>query len=79
MCGTDPKTAVPSLYWIDHLSSMCKLDFCAHGYYHKDLNLDEAKVLMKKCFQELKVRFLMNLPTFVVKVTTKDGTTVIEL
>ena len=70
---------------------MCKLDFCAHGYasyfcsstmdryWDKDLNLDQAKELLRKCLAELKVRFLMNLPKFVVKVITKDGIQEVEI
>jgi 20S proteasome subunit beta 4 len=91
VAGTDPNTAEPSLYWIDNLSSMVKLNFAAHGYasyfcmstmdrYWKEgLTLQEAKVLMQKCLDELKVRFLANLPVFTVKVITKDGCEITSL
>jgi 20S proteasome subunit beta 4 len=81
---------VPSLYWIDNLSSMVKLDFAAHGYasyfcmstmdryWREGLTLDEAISLMKKCLAELKVRFMANLPKFIFKVVSKDGIKMIE-
>jgi 20S proteasome subunit beta 4 len=31
VAGTS-KAGVPSLFWIDHLSSMVELPFAAHGY-----------------------------------------------
>ncbi|KAJ3305019.1 Proteasome subunit beta type-4 [Kappamyces sp. JEL0829] len=85
VAGTDPNTSIPSLYWIDHLSSMCQLNFAAHGYasyfcmstmdryWKPDMTLPEAKALLQKCLDELKVRFLANLPEFTIKVVTKDG------
>jgi 20S proteasome subunit beta 4 len=91
IAGTDANTAEPSLYWIDHLSSMVKLNFAAHGYasyfcmstmdryWKEDMTLPEAKALMQKCFDELKVRFLANLPVFTVKVITKNGCETIQL
>ncbi|KAI8898742.1 nucleophile aminohydrolase [Globomyces pollinis-pini] len=83
--GTDPKTSTPSIYWIDHLSSMVELPFAAQGYasyfcmstmdrYWKEgLTVEEAKSLMSKCIAELKVRFLANLPEFVFKIVDRDG------
>ncbi|KAJ3319012.1 Proteasome subunit beta type-4 [Boothiomyces sp. JEL0866] len=91
VAGTHPKTAVPEIYWIDHLSSMVKLPFAAHGYasyfcmstmdryWKENMSLEEVKALLKKCFDELRVRFLANLPLFIVKVITKDGIEQIEM
>jgi 20S proteasome subunit beta 4 len=70
---------------------MVKLNFAAHGYasyfcmstmdrYWKEgLTLEEAKELMRRCFAELRVRFLVNLPKFIVKVANKDGITEISI
>ncbi|ORY38121.1 N-terminal nucleophile aminohydrolase [Rhizoclosmatium globosum] len=89
--GVDPKTGTPSLYWLDYLSSSVKLNYAAHGYasyfcmstmdrYWKEgLSLDEAVNLLKKCLEELKVRFIGNLPKFVVKVTDVNGIREIEI
>ena len=35
--------------------------------------MDEAKVLVKKCIDELKSRFIINLADFKIKVADKDG------
>jgi 20S proteasome subunit beta 4 len=48
-------------------------------YWKEDMTLPEAKALMQKCFDELKVRFLANLPVFTVKVITKNGCETIQL
>lgn len=81
----------PELYWIDYLAALNKIPFAAHGYaaffcmslmdrfYHKNMSLDEAKELMLKCFAELKTRFIVNFPKFVVKVIDKDGVRTIDL
>jgi 20S proteasome subunit beta 4 len=91
VAGTDGKTEVPTLFWIDHLSSMCKLDFAAHGYasyfcmstmdryWKPDMTLAEVKLLLQKCLDELKVRFLANLPEFTIKLISKDGIKIIKL
>ena len=75
----------PELYWLDYLGSMNKVNFAAHGYgsnftlstldryYQKDMTLEEALDVLRKCVHELKVRFLINLPGFCVKVTDKNG------
>jgi len=47
--------------------------------YQKNLTLDEAKDLLRKCIQELKTRFLINLPSFNVKVIDKTGIHEIQL
>ena len=81
----------PAIYWIDHLSSMVELKYGAHGYasyfcmslmdryWKQDLNLEEAKELMRKCLAELKTRFLGNFPEFIIKVVSKDGIEQINL
>jgi 20S proteasome subunit beta 4 len=81
----------PELYWIDYLSSLNKIPFAAHGYaaffcmslidrfYHKDLSVEEAKELMRKCFAELSKRMIVNLSKFVVKLVDKNGVQDIEL
>ncbi|KAJ3329893.1 Proteasome subunit beta type-4 [Blyttiomyces sp. JEL0837] len=83
--GVDPKTGHPELYWLDYLSSSVKLNFTAHGYasyfcmstmdryWKPDLSVEEAVALLKKCLAELKVRFIGNLPNFIVKVVDKNG------
>ncbi|KAJ1927797.1 Proteasome subunit beta type-4 [Tieghemiomyces parasiticus] len=90
LSGYDKKKG-PSLYWIDHLAALVQRPFAAHGYcgyyctsmfdryYRPNMDLEEAKDLIRKCLQELHHRFIINLPRFSVKVVDKDGIREIEL
>lgn len=62
-----------------------KLNFGAHGYgsnftlsvfdreWKEGLTLEEATAVMKHAIHELKVRFLISQPNWVLKVVDKDG------
>ena len=75
----------PKLYWLDYLGSYAKLLKAAHGYgayflyglmdnfYRKDLNLAQGEDIIKKCINELKTRFSINMVDFDVFKITKDG------
>ncbi|XP_056272544.1 proteasome subunit beta type-2 [Pseudoliparis swirei] len=75
----------PSLYYMDYLSALAKAPFAAHGYgayltlsildqhYRPDLTRDDAVDLLKKCIEELRKRFILNLPSFTVRVIDKEG------
>ena len=75
----------PKLYWLDYLGSYAKLLKAAHGYgayflyglmdnfYRKDLSLAEGEGIIKKCINELKTRFSINMVDFDVFKITKDG------
>ena len=43
------------------------------------MTLDEGLELARLCVGQLKMRFLMNQPQFIVKVVDKDGTRLVEL
>ncbi|KAJ1567521.1 Proteasome subunit beta type-2 [Cladochytrium tenue] len=89
--GVDPKTGAPELYWLDYLASSVKLNYAAHGYasyfcmstmdrYWKEgLTEEEAVSLLKKCLAELNERFIVNMPSFFVKVVDKNGVREIQL
>ncbi|KAI9322460.1 nucleophile aminohydrolase [Dichotomocladium elegans] len=89
--GYNTKTNQPELFWIDYLGAMASLPYGAQGYgayfctslmdryHHSDMNLEEGLDLLRKCIQELKTRFIVNLPKFLVKVITKEGVRDIEL
>eukprot|EP01038_Epipyxis_sp_PR26KG_P006942 gene6942-9496_t len=80
-----------SLYYMDYLSALCKVDFGAHGYaanfilsvfdrdWRKGMNLDEGLEVVKKCLHELKTRFLISQPIFIIKVVDKNGVRTINL
>lgn len=81
----------PSLYFMDYLSTMQKMNFGAHGYganfclsildreWKEGLTVDEAVEIIRKCVQELNVRFLIGLPTFKVKIADKNGIRELDL
>jgi len=77
----------PALYYLDYLGSLQKTNFAAHGYssyfalsvfdllWKENMTIEEGKDLMKKCVEQLKLRFLVNMPHFMLKVVTADGIT----
>merc|ERR1712217_73399 len=81
----------PCLYFMDYLASMEKVNKGAHGYgamftyglmdryWKKDLGLEEAKEIIRKCIKELEVRFLINFKKYKCKVVDKDGCREVKL
>ncbi|EDV23365.1 Proteasome subunit beta type-2 [Trichoplax sp. H2] len=75
----------PSLYYLDYLASLQKLPFGAHGYgsyftfsildryYKKGMSKAEALKVLSLCLDEVKKRFIINLPSFNIKFIDKDG------
>ena len=65
---------------------MIRIPFGAHGYasffllsvfdryYKPNLTRAEARQLIKMCLEELKKRFIVNLPNFVFKIVDATGT-----
>lgn len=81
----------PKLYWQDYMASSASVPYAAQGYgsyyltslldrYHtKDMDLEAAVKVMKLCLQELKTRFIVNLPSFKFHVIDAQGTRDIEI
>ena len=79
------------LYTIDYFGAMAKVSYGAHGYasnfilsvldrdWRKDLNLNDAIDVVKKCIFELKTRFLISQPNFVVKIVDINGIKIMNL
>ena len=86
--GFDAKEERAKLYWLDYFGTLQEVKKGAHGYanyftasvldnhYKKDMTLEEGVECVKQCIHELKTRFLVSQPTFVIKIVTKDGTKV---
>ena len=88
----DPQSEeyIPSLYYMDYLASLNKLDFAVHGhgsnfllsvmdkYYKPGMTKDEVVDLLKACIHELKVRFIIKYPRFNVQIVDKDGIHVLD-
>jgi 20S proteasome subunit beta 4 len=70
---------------------MASLPFCAQGYgayfctslmdryYKENMTVEEAKKLLGMCIQELKTRFIVNMPHFKVQLVDKDGVHEVQL
>uniref|UniRef100_A0A4W3HSY3 Proteasome subunit beta n=2 Tax=Callorhinchus milii TaxID=7868 RepID=A0A4W3HSY3_CALMI len=75
----------PALYYMDYLAALAKAPFAAHGYgafltlsildqhYKPDLTREESLELLKKCLKEIQKRFILNLPSFTVRIIDKEG------
>merc|ERR1712023_514920 len=75
----------PSLYFIDYLSSMQKIDKGAHGYggffvnslldahWKPGLTEAEALTLMDLCIKELHTRFFVSMPNWSIISSTRTA------
>jgi 20S proteasome subunit beta 4 len=80
-----------SLYQMDHMASLCKSNFAAHGYaanfilsvfdrdWRQGLDMAGALEVVRKCIHELKTRFLISQPVFILKVVDASGTRTITM
>lgn len=84
IAGYDESTG-PSLYWLDYLATLNKINTGGTGYgsyftlslfdkmWHPNLTQDEAVVMMEKGIEEVKKRLVVAPPHFLIKVIDKDG------
>lgn len=80
-----------SLYFLDYLASLQKMKYGVQGYasyfilsildkeFRDNLSLDDALGLLKLCFAELRQRFMINSPNFIIKVVDANGIRVVNL
>ncbi|KYQ96832.1 proteasome subunit beta type 2 [Tieghemostelium lacteum] len=85
LAGYD-KTDGPSVFYLDYMGSLQKLNFGCHGYaayfllglldrhHQPNLSLEDGVKLMKMCVTELQTRFLVN-GKYKLKFVSKDGIT----
>ena len=76
---------------MDYFGTLQQVQKGAHGYaayfvnsvldnnFHQDITLEDGVEIVKKCIVELRTRFIIKTPTFLVKAATKDGIKIIEL
>ena len=76
---------------MDYMASLSKVAFGAHGYcasfvlsvfdreWKEGLSLEEALDVVRKCLHELRTRFLISQPNFVIKVVDKTGLKTVQL
>ncbi|XP_074307198.1 proteasome subunit beta type-2-A-like [Silene latifolia] len=84
LAGFDKETG-PSLYFIDYIATLHKVDKAAFGYgayfslammdrhYHSGMSVEEAADLVNKCILEIRSRLVVAPPNFVIKIVDKDG------
>ncbi|CAA6662743.1 unnamed protein product [Spirodela intermedia] len=84
MAGYD-KGIGPSLYFIDYLATLHKVEKGAFGYgsffclslmdryYHSGMSLPEAIKLVDECIMEIRSRLIVAPPNFLIKIVDKDG------
>jgi len=89
--GSEAPACEPSLYWIDYMGTMSRVNYGAHGYgaYFTNGLLDrfwkagmseaEAVELMGRCLGELKMRFMLNQPNFTCYKISAAGVEAVEV
>lgn len=84
LAGYDKETG-PSLYYIDYIATLHKVDKASFGYgsyfslsmmdrhFHSGMSVEEAVDLVDKCILEIRSRLVVAPPNFVIKIVDKDG------
>mmetsp|Transcript_27454 Transcript_27454/g.26263 ORF Transcript_27454/g.26263 Transcript_27454/m.26263 type:complete len:193 (+) Transcript_27454:106-684(+) len=90
LAGYDDNEGV-SFYHMDYMAALSKANFGAHGYaagfvlsvfdreWKVGMPLEEGLEVIRKCLHELRTRFLISQPVFVIKVVDKNGTRKVNL
>lgn len=86
--GYDDAQDKARLFWLDYFGSLQEVKKGAHGYagyftssvldnhYKAGMTVEEGIECIKQCVGEMKTRFLVSQPNFIMKIVTKDGTKV---
>ncbi|XP_020579870.1 proteasome subunit beta type-2-A-like [Phalaenopsis equestris] len=84
LAGYD-KDIGPSLYYIDYIATLHKIDKGAFGYgsyfslammdryFRSGMSLEEAIDLVDKCIVEIRSRLVVAPPNFVIKIVDQNG------
>mmetsp|Transcript_36896 Transcript_36896/g.73431 ORF Transcript_36896/g.73431 Transcript_36896/m.73431 type:complete len:193 (-) Transcript_36896:155-733(-) len=90
LAGWDDQEGV-SLYQMDYMASLSKVNFGAHGYaanfilsvfdrdWKSGMTMEEGLEVVRRCIHELKTRFLISQPVFTLKVVDQTGTRTITM
>lgn len=90
LAGYDEQEGV-SLYQMDYMASLSKVNFGAHGYaanfilsvfdrdWKAEMTLQEGLEVVRRCIHELRTRFLISQPVFILKVVDHTGTRTVTL
>jgi len=84
------KGGFASLYYLDYFGALHKVKHGAQGYaqyfcasifdkeYKENLTEEEAIKIIEKCIFEMRTRFMMSQPNFIIKRVNKDGVSVLS-
>mmetsp|Transcript_23313 Transcript_23313/g.79330 ORF Transcript_23313/g.79330 Transcript_23313/m.79330 type:complete len:204 (+) Transcript_23313:230-841(+) len=84
LAGYDEATG-PSLYYLDYLACLHKMNCAGHGYgftftcsifdkyWKPGLKLEEAMDIVDKCIAEIRSRLVVAPQSYIVKIVDKDG------
>ena len=76
---------------MDYLGTLQQVTKGAHGYagyfvnsvldqhYRVDMTVEQGMEAIKQCIKELKTRFIINQPTYIAKIVTKDQIQVVPI
>lgn len=90
LLGGFDEHAGPSLFFLDYLSALHKVDKVAHGYpamfvtpildreWKPDMTEAEAFEVMEHCITAIRERFLVSMPSFTIKVVDRNGVRVLR-
>ena len=90
IAGYDIHEKRAKLYWMDYLGTLQQVNKGAQGYagyfvnsvldnhFKQEMTLEEGIEAAKKAIFELNHRFLVNQHSFIGKIVTKDGITVMK-
>lgn len=89
--GFDVPSSSPAIFWLDYLGTLVEVPYAVHGYaahftmglldrYHRpDMDVEEGLALLRRCIDELKKRFIVDLGTWKVRVIDREGIREVEL
>ena len=89
--GFDTIDGKAKMYWMDYLGTLQQVTKGAHGYagyfvnsvldnhYKQGMTVEQGVAACRACITELRTRFIINQPTFVAKIVTKEGVQIIDL
>jgi len=90
LLGGYDKATGPSLYFLDYLAALHKVNKVAHGYpamfvtpvldreWHADMTEAEALEMIEHCFKAIRARFLVHMPSFTIKIVDANGVRVLR-
>jgi len=88
IAGYDEQIGI-SLFYLDYTGNLQRMNYCIQGYaslfisstiernfkYH--LSIKDAIILIMKCIQILRKRFIVNHSNFLVKIVDKEGSRIL--